>query len=147
MDTVPVLRAVIRFIATVGAGALLGSLVTLMILLATDPATADLNVVRTAFVLLLAMSAPFVTAGLFLFGLPVDWALQRAGHHQGSVYGTAGALGGGAFAFLIAWGFEGGRWTTSALTFSIIGVVYGLTTAIAFWLIFRRGSTPAAPFG
>ncbi|HEY5712640.1 MAG TPA: hypothetical protein VIT38_12170 [Allosphingosinicella sp.] len=142
-DTVSAVRAITRFIATVGAGTLVGSLVALMILLATDPAPAVLHVAKSGFFLLLAYSAPFVTAGLFLFGLPVDWALRMRGYYQGGVYGAAGALGGGVFAFLIAYSFEGSGWPQRAYTFMMIGAAYGLSTAMSFWLIFRRGQAPA----
>ena len=138
------MRAITRFIATIGAATFVGSLAALMILMTTDPAPAVWHVAKTGFFLLLAYSAPFVTAGLFLFGLPVDWALRMRGHHHGGVYGIAGALGGAVFAFLIAHRFEDSGWPERAYTFIMIGGVYGLSTAIFFWLIFRRGRTPTA---
>src|SRR6185436_13753001 len=105
----------------------------------TDPTTLDMRVVTRLLPDLLTMSVLPVAAGLLLFGLPIDWALRKGGYRRGVAYGAAGALGGSAIGFAPAFWIGGYFQHQLAGTFALIGMDYGLVTALIAWLVFRRG--------
>jgi hypothetical protein len=145
MDTVPVLRAVVRFVVTVAVAAPVGAVVALAVPMAVDPEPGQMRGAIAVFPDFLKMSAPIVAGGLLLFGLPVDWALRRRGYRRAAAYGAAGALGGGVIGYFTALVLGGYFSRHLAGPFTLFGVDFGLVTAVTFWLVFRRGGTPAAP--
>jgi len=86
-------------------------------------------------------SLPYVGIGLVLLGLPVTWLLHR--HLLKPWFGLIAAAWGGVAGSLIYYWYNqvqhGGSNELAELTgIQELGLVYGIPTGLAWWLLYRR---------
>ena len=86
------------------------------------------------------LSLPYVGAGLAVFGLPVTWCLHR--HIANPWFGLLAAAWGGVAGQITHYLFNAGRSGEDELGWlagiQYVGALYGVTTGVAWWLIYRR---------
>ncbi|MBP0494517.1 hypothetical protein [Roseomonas indoligenes] len=92
------------------------------------------------------LSIPFVALGLLVFGLPATPLLRRhAGRWWVGVVAVLwGALAGRLVFYAIDHGLFSGNYRFSTVRFSDMGIIYGVPTALAWWLLQRRRLLRAA---
>jgi hypothetical protein len=85
------------------------------------------------------LSFPYVGAGLALLGLPVTWLLHR--HAERPWFGLLAAIWGGVAGYVTHLLFNRGRTGEDELGWIAgiehIGVIYGVPTGLAWWLLYR----------
>lgn len=141
--TLALMKAALRYMAAFLLSAVVGALsgVVLIILLWNDPVGAE----HASFYLVALfwgtlLSIPYVAAGLAAFGLPVTWWLDR--HVRSPWFGLLAAVWGGAAGLITHHLFNQGRTGEDALGWLAgiehLGIVYGVPTGIAWWLLYAR---------
>lgn len=82
---------------------------------------------------------PFVSSGLFVFGLPAARLLhgQRQRWWMGIVAGLAGALAGKATFYAISELLLGGFYKPFDISLQDFGLLYGIPTGLAWWWLKR----------
>lgn len=115
--------------------------VLLIILSWNEPVTAgSLSFLFVALFRGTLMSLPYVCAGLAVFGLPVTWWLHR--YIASPWFGLLAAAWGGVAGQITHYLFNAGRSGEDELGWLAgiphVGVLYGVTTGVSWWLIYRR---------
>ena len=133
------LRRLAAFLLSATAGAFCS--VSLIVLSWGEPVTGEtLSFYGVALFWGTLLSLPYVIVGLALFGLPVTWWLHR---HARKLWFGVFAAGWGAVAGSATYNwFNRGRSGEDELGWLAgiehLGAVYGVTTGLAWWLIYRR---------
>ncbi len=130
------------FLLSVAIGSLIGIAFALVLAVIADPALSfkDLWLIPLLAFLYGGFAFPFVAIGLALFGLPVTALLRE---HWDKPWVGIIALFWGAIAGKIMWFAVDrflffGNYSVSNISADDPGVVYGVPTAIAWWLLMRK---------
>lgn len=83
---------------------------------------------------------PFVAVGLALFGLPLTGLLRRRAQDWwvGVLAAVCGAVAGKLMFFAIDSVIFLGLYDISKMTLLDMGVIYGVPTGLAWWVLYRR---------
>lgn len=132
----------VAFIRSVLAGAYAGITIQSAVVYALNPIPLqDLWILPVLIIVYGMISVPFVAAGLAVFGLPLTQPLRRYADHWWVAIIAAlwGAVSGEIVYTFIDNVIFGANWQFGTISPQSLGPIYGVPTALAWWVFRRRG--------